>query len=72
MQIASPWMQRQPSHAIFVGLSAMILAGTYGITYIVSLVFTTMKKKIYFVSFLPIIHIALTIVLFVIAMALEI
>ena len=40
-------------------LIAMILAGTYLVTYIISLIFTLKNKKLSFLSFLPMAHIIL-------------
>jgi len=37
----------------------MILAGTYLVTYIISLIFTLKNKKLSFLSFLPMAHIIL-------------
>lgn len=39
-----------------VSFLAMFLAGTYTITYVVSLVITIIKKKVAFCSFLPMLH----------------
>jgi hypothetical protein len=44
--------------------TSMILAGTYTLTYVFSAINTLKQKKISFISFLPILHIALTIVFF--------
>ncbi len=50
---------------------AMLLAGLYAVTYIISLCVTLGNKQISFVSFLPLIHIALFVVFFAIATWLE-
>lgn len=49
-----------------VSVLAMVLAGTYTATYVVSLVLTAVKKEIKFYTFLPLIHLAVTGLLFLI------
>ena len=44
-----------------VSTVSMLLAGTYTLTYVFSAINTFSKKKISFISFLPIVHIALAI-----------
>ena len=51
--------------SLFVAVVAtifMILAGTYSLTYLFSAIKTFANKRISFVSFLPIIHIVVTVV----------
>ena len=51
--------------SLFVAVVAtifMILAGTYSLTYLFSAIKTFTNKRINFVSFLPIVHIAVTVV----------
>lgn len=43
-----------------VATISMILAGTYSLTYLFSAIKTFVNKRISFVSFLPIVHIAVT------------
>ena len=50
---------------------SMFLAGTYSITYIASTINTFRKKKLSFISFLPIVHITITLVFFVMWISLE-
>ena len=45
---------------VVVAFLAMLFAGTYTITFFVSLAFTIAKKKIGFYSFLPVMHIIVT------------
>lgn len=47
-----------------VALSAMILAGTYFVSYGISLYRTLINKRLKLVSFLPVAHIFLTVFLF--------
>ena len=54
--------------SLFVAVVAtifMILAGTYSLTYLFSAIKTFTNKRISFVSFLPIVHIAVTVVFMV-------
>ena len=54
--------------SLFVAVVAtifMILAGTYSLTYLFSAIKTFANKRISFVSFLPIVHIAVTVVFMV-------
>ena len=54
--------------SLFVALVAaifMILAGTYPLTYLFSAIKTFTNKRISFVSFFPIVHIAVTVVFMV-------
>ncbi len=54
--------------SLFVAVVAaifMILAGTYSLTYLFSAIRTFANKRISFVSFLPIVHIAVTAVFMV-------
>ena len=49
--------------SLFVAVVAtifMILAGTYSLTYLFSAIMTFTNKRLSFVSFLPIVHIAVT------------
>ena len=50
---------------------SMLLAGTYSITYIASTINTFHKKKLSLISFLPIVHIIITLVFFIIWISLE-
>jgi len=45
---------------VIVPLLAMFLAGTYSISYFISLLYTITKKKVHFLSFLPMIHLVVT------------
>ena len=47
-----------------VAIATMILSGTYTITYITSFIVYHDTKKLSFVSFLPLIHLAVTIMFF--------
>ena len=54
--------------SLFVAVVAaifMILAGTYSLTYLFSAIYTFSKKRISFISFLPIVHIVVTVVFMV-------
>ena len=60
--------------SLFVAVVAvifMILAGTYSLTYLFSAVKTFSKKRISFISFLPIVHIIITVVFMVLWIANE-
>lgn len=50
---------------------SMFLAGTYSITYIASTINTFRKKKLSIISFLPIAHIIITLVFFIMWISLE-
>ena len=50
---------------------SMFLAGTYSITYIASTINTFHKKKLSIISFLPIVHIIITLVFFTMWISLE-
>lgn len=50
---------------------SMFSAGTYSITYIVSTIYTFCGKKLSILSFLPVIHILITLVFFVAWVTLE-
>ena len=50
---------------------SMFLAGTYSITYIASTIHTFRKKKLSIISFLPIAHIIITLVFFIMWISLE-
>ena len=54
-----------------VAVIFMILAGTYSLTYLFSAVMTFSKKRISFISFLPIVHIIITVVFMVLWIANE-
>lgn len=54
-----------------VAVSSMLLSGTYSITYIISTINTFRKKKLSIISFLPIVHIIITLVFFAIWIFLE-
>ncbi len=45
-----------------ISIIAMVLAGTYSLTYVFSLINVYSKKKLSFISFLPIIHLVLAMV----------
>ena len=45
---------------VIIPCLAMILAGTYSVSYFISLLYTITKKKIHFLCFLPIIHLVVT------------
>lgn len=47
-----------------VAVLSMLLAGTYSITYIASTVNTLHKKRLSFISFLPLVHIIITLLFF--------
>ena len=55
----------------FSAVFSMFLAGTYSITYIASTTNTFLKKKLSIISFLPIAHIIITLVFFVMWISLE-
>ena len=55
----------------FAAKVSMFLAGTYSITYILSTICTLYKKKLSVISFLPIVHITITLVFFAIWHSLE-
>ena len=55
-------MIEQSSFVAVVATIFMILAGTYSLTYIFSAVKTFSKKRISLISFLPIVHIIVTVV----------
>ena len=55
----------------FTAVFSMLLAGTYSITYIVSIINTFHKKKISIISFLPIVHIIVTLMFFAMWISLE-
>ena len=55
----------------FAAVFAMLLAGTYSITYIASTINTFHKKKLSLISFLPIVHIIVTLVFFAMWTSLE-
>ena len=55
----------------FAAVFSMLLAGTYSITYIASTINTFHKKKLSLISFLPIVHIIITLVFFIIWIFLE-
>jgi len=50
---------------------SMLLSGTYSVTYLVSTINTFRKKKLSVISFLPFVHIILTLVFFAIWIFLE-
>ena len=50
---------------------SMLLAGTYSITYIASTINTFHKKKLSIMSFLPIVHIIITLIFFAMWISLE-
>ena len=58
-------MIEQSSFVVVVATIFMILAGTYTLTYIFSAVKTFSKKRISLISFLPIVHIIVTVVFMV-------
>ena len=58
-------MIEQSSFVAVVATIFMILAGTYSLTYIFSAVKTFSKKRISLISFLPIVHIIVTVVFMV-------
>ncbi len=58
-------MIEQSLFVAVVATISMILAGTYSLTYLFSAVKTFAKKRISFISFLPIIHIIVTVVFMV-------
>ena len=53
-------MIEQSLFVAIVAAISMILAGTYSLTYLFSAIKTFADKRIGFVSFLPIVHIAVT------------
>lgn len=53
------WSKLRESLQALIALVTMLLAGTYLFTYIISLGKTLKNKKISWVSFLPVVHIAL-------------
>ena len=55
----------------FSAVFSMLLAGTYSITYIASTINTFHRKKLSIISFLPIAHIIITLVFFVMWISLE-
>ena len=55
-------MIEQSLFVAIVATTSMILAGTYSLTYLFSAIKTFANKRISFVSFLPIIHIVVTVV----------
>ena len=55
-------MIEQSSFVAVVATIFMILAGTYSLTYIFSAVKTFSKKRISLISFLPIVHMIVTVV----------
>ena len=55
----------------FAAVFSMLLAGTYSITYIASAINTFHKKELSLISFLPIVHIIITLVFFIIWISLE-
>ena len=55
----------------FAAVFSMLLAGTYSITYIASTINTFHKKKLSLISFLPIVHIIITLVFFTMWISLE-
>ncbi len=55
-------MIEQSLFVTIVAAISMILAGTYSLTYLFSATKTFANKRISFVSFLPIIHIVVTVV----------
>lgn len=63
ISIANIGMAENLSGAI-IPIITMVLAGTYIIPYIISLLLTIIKKKIHVYSFLPIIHTALFAIFF--------
>ena len=54
-------MIEQSLFVTIVAAISMILAGTYSLTYLFSAIKTFPNKRISFVSFLPIVHIAVTV-----------
>lgn len=60
ISLANIGMAESTANAI-IPLLAMFLSATYTITFFVSLIFTITKKKIGFYSFLPFIHLFVTI-----------
>ena len=58
-------MIEQSSFVAVVATIFMILAGTYSLTYIFSAAKTFSKKRISLISFLPIVHIIVTVVFMV-------
>ena len=58
-------MIEQSLFVAIVAAISMILAGTYSLTYLFSAIKTFNNKRISFVSFLPIVHIAVTVVFMV-------
>ena len=56
---------------VFAAVLSMFLAGTYSVTYIASTINTFRKKKLSIISFLPIVHIIITLVFFTIWISLE-
>jgi len=61
----------QSSLLAFAAVFSMLLSGTYFITYIASTINTFHKKKLSIISFLPIVHIIITLVFFMIWISLE-
>ena len=55
-------MIEQSLFVAIVAAISMILAGTYSLTYLLSVIKTFANKRISFISFLPIIHIVVTVV----------
>ncbi len=55
----------ESSLKMIIPIIAMLLAATYTISYIISWNFTNKNKKIHIYSFIPMMHLALTIVFFV-------
>ena len=58
-------MIEQSMFVTVVATIFMILAGTYSLTYLFSAIKTFSKKRISFISFLPIVHIVVTVVFMV-------
>ena len=58
-------MIEQSLFVTVVAVIFMILAGTYSLTYLFSVVMTFSKKRISFISFFPIVHIIITVVFMV-------
>ena len=58
-------MIEQSSFVVVVATIFMILAGTYSLTYLFSAIKTFSKKRISLISFLPIVHIVVTVVFMV-------
>lgn len=55
----------------FASALSMLLAGTYSVTYIYSTINTFQKKKLCVISFLPALHILITLAFFAIWIALQ-